>query len=447
MRILCIDSGGGNALDFLMRCQKWGHQVRYYNKPLKGGVYHKVGDNIVPKIEDFDSLRAKWIDWADLIYLPDNAQYVDLVDPYRKLGYPVWGPSPEARDWELDRAKGQAVFKRAGIKTIPGREFRDYDSAIAYVKKEGKAFVSKPSGEADKALSYVSNSAADLVYMFERWKKNPKYVASAREHGFIIQEKKRGCEMGITGWFGPGGWAAYWEEDFEYKKLMAGDCGPNTGEMGTLTRFVKESKLADILLTPITKQLHEIGYVGSCNVNCMIDEEGTPWPFEFTMRDGWPAEHNEMALSVGDPAQWRVDLINGKDTREVTYNLCSISVVVAIPDFPYSHITNKETEGIPIYGCEDMEHVHLSEAMLGEAPIMIGDEVVNGPCFLTTGDYVLVVCGTGETITGARRSAYSALKKVNIPNSPLYRTDIGRGKLVEELPRIQKLGYAKGLSY
>jgi len=182
-------------------------------------------------------------------------------------------------------------------------------------------------------------------------------------------------------------------------------------------------------------------------VNCMIDEEGKPWPFEFTMRDGWPAEHNETALSSGDPVQWRADLIEGKDTREVTYNLCSISVIMAMPDFPYSRLTGKDVEGIPIYGASDMEHVHLSECMLGTAPVQVGDKVIDHPCYLTTGDYVLVVVGTGETITGARRSAYTALKKVSFPNSPLYRIDIGRGKLVEELPRIQKLGYARGLAY
>src|SRR5262249_28826753 len=148
--------------------------------------------------------RKKWFGWADLIYLPDNSRYIDMVEPYRQIGYPVWSANRAARDWELDRAKGQAVFKAAGIQTIQGKEFRDHDAAIAYVRKQKKPFASKPSGpatEADKSLSYVAEQADDLIYMLEKWKKDEKLVANAREYGFILQEKKTGCEMGVSGWF------------------------------------------------------------------------------------------------------------------------------------------------------------------------------------------------------------------------------------------------------
>jgi phosphoribosylamine--glycine ligase len=85
--------------------------------------------------------------------------------------------------------------------------------------------------------------------------------------------------------------------------------------------------------------------------------------------------------------------------------------------------------------------------MLGDAPCQAGEKVVEMPCLLTAGDYVLVATGVGETITGARKSAYTAVKKVSIPNSPGYRLDIGRSKLVEQLPKIQRLGFARGLAY
>ena len=85
--------------------------------------------------------------------------------------------------------------------------------------------------------------------------------------------------------------------------------------------------------------------------------------------------------------------------------------------------------------------------MLGESPVQVGNKVVEMPCYQTTGDYVAVITGTGETITGARKSAYAALRKVKIPSSPLWRTDIGKGRLVEGLPKIQRHGFARGLAY
>ncbi len=430
-------------MDWAIRCQDYGHEVMWYDKPRANDGYPKAGEGMVPKIKDFDSLRKKWIGWADLIYLPDNVSYIDLLDPYQKIGYPIFGCNREAQEWELDRSVGQQVMKECGMNIIPSKTFNDYDSAISYVKKHNKAFVSKPSGDGERALSYVANSAADLVYMLNRWKTVDKYRKAAKEHGFILQEKINGIEMAVGGWFGPGGWSKYFVENFENKKLMNGDLGVNTGESGTVVRYVKKSKLADQVLLPATEYLKEIDYIGYIDNNCMIDDDGTPWPLEWTMRDGWPIRHNLNSLHEGDPAQWMLDKINGKDTLKPIVDKTSISIVMALPDYPYSRITNKELCGIPIYGAEDLSHIHFSEVMLGMAPREVNGKIVDLPGAVTAGDYVLVCTGEGETITGARKSAYSAIKKVKIPNSPFYRTDIGIGRLVKQIPRLHELGYAK----
>ena len=446
MKILVIDVGS-NALDLCMRWQQQGHTVKWYDQPRPGGIVRRSGEGIIDKISDFNALRKKWIGWADLIYTPDNVCYIDLLEPYRRIGYPIFGCNLEAVEWELDREVGQKVMEECGMATIPGKSFHDYDSAIAYVKKHGTAFVSKPSGDGERAMSYVANNAADLVYMLQRWKTIPKYVKSAKEDGFILQEKIDGIEMAVGGWFGPDGWSRYWVENFENKKLMNGDLGVNTGEMGTTVRIVKKSKLADLVLEPVTEHLRKVGYVGYVDVNCMITPDGTPYPLEFTMHDGWPIRHNLTALIEGDQAQWMLDKVNGRDTMKCKLDTVCISVLMALPDFPYSKITNKELCGIPIYNGEDAEHLHWSEVMIGTAPREINGKVVDLPGPVTAGDYVLVATGTGETITGARRSAYSAIKKVKIPNSPFYRTDIGVGRLQKQLPELQKMGYATGLSY
>jgi len=99
--------------------------------------------------------------------------------------------------------------------------------------------------------------------------------------------------------------------------------------------------------------------------------------------------------------------------------------------------------GIPIYDATDMDHVHLSEVMMeDEVPAMAGEKVVRMPGLVSAGDYIAVITGTGDTITGARRSAYTAVKKIRMPNNPFYRTDIGVGRMVKGLPRLQKLGFA-----
>jgi phosphoribosylamine--glycine ligase len=176
----------------------------------------------------------------------------------------------------------------------------------------------------------------------------------------------------------------------------------------------------------------------------MIDASGQFWPFEFTMRPSWPGFHNQIALQEDDPAQWMLDLLLGKDTLEFVYDNPCVSVVIAIPDFPYSHATQKEICDIPVYDCHDKEHVHLVSIQMGQdVPCQIEDKVVRIPHYVTSGDYVVVVTGCGETITGARRSAYAAVKKIKMPANPFFRTDIGAGRVVSGLPEIQKHGYAK----
>lgn len=443
-RLLIVDIGS-NALDFAMRAMDWGWEVMYYDQPRKNGERRMAGKGIVPKLIDFDLLRKKYIGWADLIFMPDNAFYTTLLEPYRQMGYPVFGPSPAAAELELDRGKGQAAMKAAGLKTIPSVAFDDYDVAAKFVEKHPTYLVSKPSGDCDKALSHVADDAASLIFMLtERWKKNEKYRHDAKKHGFILQEKVKGCEMAVGGWFGPGGWSQWKYENFEFKPLMAGDLGPNTGEMGTLSMYVRESKLFDIALKPMTKLLKQLEYVGYVDNNGMIDEKGDFYPFEFTMRPGWPGFHNHIATSEGDPAQWMVDLLNGEDTLHVKENVACVSVVLVIPDFPYGHLTNKEVSGIPVYGAGDREHIHLSEVMLADnVPVDIDGTTVRMPNLASAGDYIAVATGTGDTITGARRSAYAAAKKVRMPTKPFYRPDIGVGRLIKGLPMIQQHGFAR----
>jgi phosphoribosylamine--glycine ligase len=442
VRILVVDAGS-NALDWALRCQDHGHEVIWYAKRNEDRTVMQAGKGLVNRLVDYDLLRSRYMDWADLIFTTDNSRYTDMLEPYRQRGYPIFGPSPEASELELDRAMGQKAMKRAGLKTIPGVEFHDYDAAAAFVRENPTYLVSKPSGDADKALSYVADDAASLIYMLlGRWKKNDKYRRDANKYGFILQEKKHGVEMAVGGWFGPSGWSQWFYENFEEKKLMNDGLGPNTGEMGTLSMYVKRSKLAETALRPMTKLLHELDYIGFCDVSGMIDAKGEFWPFEFTMRPGWPTFYNQIATHDGDPAQWMVDLMNGEDTLQAKAGAACISVVMAIPDFPYSKLTKKELSGIPVYNATDREHVHLCEIMLeDDVPMQLGDKIVNMPGYVTCGDYVCVVTGTGDTISGARKSAYAAVRKIKMPADPFYRTDIGV-RVTRVLPDIQKHGFA-----
>ncbi len=441
MKILIMDHQA-SSLDWAIRCMADGHKVKWYCSNIPRLA--EVGKGIVDRIDD----PYDWYKWADLIFFTDNVKWLNLADAWKKQGWPVIAPSIEAADWELDRGVGQDVLKKAGVEIAPVQEFTDYDTAISFVKRTMERYVSKPSDDADKSLSYCSKSPADMVYMLERWKKLNKLKTP-----FILQKFIGGTEMAVGGWFGPGGFNRGWCENWEFKKLMNDDLGVATGEQGTVLRYVKSSKLADMVLKPAESALEKLGYVGYVDVNCIIDDEGTPWPLEFTMRPGWPTFNIQQALHKGDHAEWLMDLWEGKDAKNWELDKVAMGVVLSIPDYPYSHLTKKEVSGVPIYcgekamNCLSMPlSIHLCEAKMGEAPHQVGEKIITQPCIVTAGDYILVASGTGATVSEAKKESYKALKTVSLPNSPMYRTDIGN-RLKKQIPELNRLGFATNLVF
>lgn len=441
MRILAISADGGNGmLGWLMKCRDQGHEIRWYmSKPVDYRA-QPIGKGLIEVVNDW----ASWARWADIIIQDDNTKHVHALEFWRQKGARVIGACKEAAAWELDRTLGQQVFKRAGIRTADYKSFQEYDGAITYVKREMRRFVSKPLGdEADKSLSYCAASPEDMIYMLQRWKKAKRHKA-----GFILQEFVGGCEMAVGGFFGPHGFNKGWCENWEFKKLFNGEKGPATGEMGTVLRFVEKSKLADKVLKPLEAELHRVGYVGHVDVNCIIDDNGEPWPLEFTTRPGWPTWLIQQALIDGDHAEWLADLADGRDSRPFRLNEIAVGVVMALPDFPYSHVTRKDVTGIPIYGLKPsvMKSVYPCEMMMGSAPAQVDGRIVEAPILCTAGDYVLVATGTGQSVRQARSGAYRTLDRLSAPASPFYRTDIGT-RLSKQLPEIQRRGYATGMTF
>lgn len=439
MRLLIIDPLG-QALDVAMRAKYDGHQVKHFIRQKRTTAH--IGRGLVDVIEDF----KPWARWADLILNTDCTLYLREIDALRKEGISVVSASQETAQWELDRQYGMKIFQQHDIPIPDSKEFHNYDDAIKYVKKEDRRFVSKPSGIIeDKSLSYVAKSPEDLVYMLERWKKLKK-----QQPIFILQECIEGIEMAVGGWFGPGGWSAGWCENWEFKKLMDGDLGPATGEQGSVLRYVRSSRLAREVLTPLSDTLSSLGYCGYIDANCIIDDNGQAWPLEFTMRFGWPTLNIQLALNLGDSIEWLLDLTRGIDQRNWWMEEIAIGVVLAIPDYPYSARPREEVIGIPIYGVKPAlwKHIHPGEMMLANAPCELGngDGLINMPMPCSAGDYILVMSATGMSVENARRRVYDRLKRLVVPASPFWRTDIGL-RLSDQLPKLQGMGYAMGMNF
>ena len=274
LKILLVDPAGA-LVDFGIRCLAEGHSVKQWIRP-HGQERSKIGRGLIDQVQNWQ-IHAKN---ADLIVLSDNAYQMRDLEKFHEEGYPIIGTNQLGAKMELDRDYGQEIMKKAGLSVIPSHEFHDYNSAIEFVKANPKRYVSKPSGDADKALSYVSKSPADMVFMLQRWKETGK------RRDFILQEFVPGIEFGVGTWVGPNGFSKNILEGFEHKKLMSGNYGCNTGEQGTVIKYVKESKIFDDTLKRFEDYLVYIGHTGYVDLAFIIDEKGEPRPLEWTMRKG-----------------------------------------------------------------------------------------------------------------------------------------------------------------
>jgi phosphoribosylamine--glycine ligase len=433
LNVLLIEmESAGCGLAFALLCIKAGHKVRYYLRP----------ENNTTVGEGFKGLqRVKtWVPhatgWADLVLMTGNDQFLPKLDAIRKKGVAVFAPTEASAALEIKREAGMKAFERAGIDVPPYETFKNFDDAEAFIRKKPDRYVFKTLGsEEDKSLSYVGKNPADMIARLQRWKRlglNPKGPV-------MLQTFIKGVEVGVSRWMGSEGFIGEYNENFEHKKLLSGNAGPNCGEAGTVMKYCRESKLGDAVLAPLEEQLVKLGHLGDVDVNCIIDEKGKAWPLEFTCRWGWPAANIMWATQNGDPVEWMRDACEGDDTTDFK-TVIGAGVVIAQPDYPYSAASKADTLDIPIVGPSkgNRPFVFPQSVKMATLPAMQGEQIIEKRMWATCGDYVAVCTGTGKSVSQACERAYKVVKEIEIPDM-IYRDDIGE-KLEEELPVLHAHG-------
>jgi phosphoribosylamine--glycine ligase len=438
-KILIIDSDGV-GLSFAWRCVQAGHEVRWYlaDKP---SISKQTGDGFkgIEKVTNWVS----HVKWADLIFPTSNDMFVERLEFFKRRGAPVYAPSVASANLEISREAGMKLMEKAGIELVPYQTFKSMKDARKHVEKTGERFVFKTLGDnEDKSLTYVSKNPADLIGWMDRMMKLKKEPTG----NVMLQTFVKGIEMGVSRWMGKDGWVGPWNESFEHKKMMSGNYGPNTGEMGTIAAFTNESKLGEETLGKLEKELVKLGHLGDVALGFMIDESGTPRPTEWTCRPGWPIFNMMLGSIEGDPAQWMIDATKGKDTTSFKTDI-GCCLVMAHGDFPHGNATKREVSDVPIYGVTrgNKKHLHPQSVKIDVMPDMEGEKIVNRPVWNTSGDYVMVITGYGKDVKQAADRAYKTAKQLHISN-PILRDDVGEG-LKEQLPKLHEQGYATHFEY
>ena len=106
MRLLIVDPQG-NGLDFAMRAQRAGHDVKLMVRQTEKTKH--IGRGLVNVIDDY----GPWVRWADLVFMTDNTRYTYNLDTqWLAEGVKIVGASIRTAAWEINRKLGMGVFKK-----------------------------------------------------------------------------------------------------------------------------------------------------------------------------------------------------------------------------------------------------------------------------------------------------------------------------------------------
>ena len=419
-------SWSGLITDIAWQVAKEGHAVKYY---IRSQSDRDIGDGFVPKVDEWES----HVDWADVIVFDDTLGQGELAATLRARGKRVVGGSAYTDSLEDDRSFGQEELKKAGVNILQYREFRDFDSAIDYVKTNPDRYVIKPSGEAVnvKRRLFVGDEedGQDVIRVLEAYRKSfPDQIKV-----FQLQRRVTGVEIAVGAFFNGKEFVYPINVNFENKKLFPGNIGPSTGEMGTSMFWSGPNRLFTSTLKKMEPMLARESYVGYVDLNCIVNGQGI-YPLEFTSRFGYPTimiQQEGMTTPIGE---FLSELAAGTLTKFKVKSGFQIGVRIVVSPFPFDdeatfNSVSKNAailfkKGIP-------EEVHIEDVKQ-----VAGQWYVAG-----TSGVVLVVCGLGQTMRQAQAQAYTRIRNIMIPDM-YYRDDIGE-RWFEDHDKLHTWGYLR----
>lgn len=353
-------------------------------------------------IEDVGAIAAMArVHGVDLVVIgPEAPLAAGLADAVARLGIPVFGPTRAAARLESSKSFAKDVMTRAGVPTGGADRFDDPDDAEAHLHRMDGPYVVKADGLAGGKGVLVTESRVDAISWAHHW---------AEEGPVVVEEYLDGPEVSVFAVCTEKG-AAPLEPARDYKRLLEGDQGPNTGGMGSYSPVdgLPEGLVTDVMrdvIDPTLAQMTADGtpFTGFLYAGLVLTSEG-PKVLEFNVRLGDPETQAILPRMTSD----LVDVLEG--ARPQWSSLCTVNVVLAAQGYPTAPQKGDEIKGLNGHLGEDVIVFHAGTVAEGKKVFVDGGRVLN-------------VVGLGDTIDMARDRAYEAAERITWPGVE-FRRDI-----------------------
>ncbi|MDP8993079.1 MAG: phosphoribosylamine--glycine ligase [Actinomycetota bacterium] len=354
---------------------------------------------------------------ADLYVIgPEQPLVAGLADRLRADGHLVFGPGADGARLEGSKAWMKEVLVEAGVPTAAHGTFDELEPAIQFLKSLPGLYVVKTDGLAGGKGVLVTESIDEAVDDVRSKLDGSSFGAAGRK--VVIEEGLRGPELSLLA-VCDGRKAVPLEPARDYKRLLDGGAGPNTGGMGAYSPVEEAGpglveEVMDRAVGPTLAYLQRMGvdYRGVLYAGLMLTPEG-PKVLEYNVRFGDPEAQVVLPRFSGDLAAFLYEAAAGRLTIEASFaeDAC-VTVVLAAEGYPAS-----PRSGDVVAGVEE------AEAVEGVVVFHAGVYRDGEGRLVTAGGRVLDVTALGPDLEEARRRAYEAVAHISFPGVQ-YRGDV-----------------------
>jgi phosphoribosylamine--glycine ligase len=365
---------------------------------------------------------------------PEAPLVAGLADLLRADGGLVFGPDREAARLEGSKAFAKEVMDEARAPTGRFRRHESFDAALECLAlQQSFPLVVKADGLA-------AGKGVVIAHDFEQARAAIDDMLAAKKFGpagdvVLIEEFLSGTEVSLLV-LCDGKTALPLAPAQDYKRIFAGDKGPNTGGMGSYCPVPGFEAAAvdaamDQVIEPVLAVLRNRGltYRGVLYAGLIVTDDGLR-VLEFNCRFGDPETQAVLPRLESDLLELCAAAADGEleGLRPQWSTQSCVTVVAASAGYPESSHKGDVISGLEQAAGVPGVTVYHAGTAAAEKP---GAGQLAGGAVLTAGGRVLAVSALGDGFAGARRRAYEAVGKITFDGMQV-RPDIAERAVAAE---------------
>jgi phosphoribosylamine---glycine ligase len=422
MKILVIGSGGReHALIWKIKQSPKVSQV--FCVPGNAGISEIAETSPINQTDIEELIRfVKNKSIAFTIVGSEQSLTEGIVDAFEAAGLMIFGPSKRAAELERSKVFAKEFMSRYKIPTANFKTFSvdtRYE-AERYINEIPIPIVIKADGLADgKGVTVSESKDAALDVLDDFFTK--KTLGQTGEK-VVIEDYMVGEELSVH--------VITDGKDYitlpaakNYKRILDGDLGKNTGGMGAYapTPFVTDNLMDKIKRTIIKPTIYGMKKEGRIFKGClyfdlMLTETG-PRVVEYNCHFGDPEAQVVLPLIKNDLMDLMLASVKGEITKVKleTYPSNAVCVVIASRGYPDAYETDK-----PIFGLDKV--MNMTDVYIFHSGTKIESDSI-----VTAGGRVIAITAVGEPdkLEETILQAYRNVEKITFDGA-YYRSDIGK---------------------